>query len=185
MGRAYHTRTRRCRGGTRGLRTTVDFSIVGTPPMASTLPARSRLRLFAGLVAVIALGLASRRFPWLFPAFLGKYPGDALWALMVFVGFALFKPRAATSVLALLALGTSCLVELTQLYRAPWLDQIRSTTAGHLVLGSTFSWLDMAAYAVGVAVGSLIDRWLAGAPGVAVRKLLTGRSRGSKPPPPP
>lgn len=117
---------------------------------------RSRWRLAACLVAVIALGLASRKFP-LLPAFLGKYPGDSLWALMVFVGWAFCKPRASTRSIAMLAFATSCLVEFSQLYQAAWLVSIRSTTLGHLVLGSTFSWFDIAAYAAGVLLGALID----------------------------
>lgn len=118
---------------------------------------RSRVWLFAGFIAVIALGLASRKYPFLFPALLGKYPGDALWALMVLVGCAFLRPRASTGRLAAAALAVSFLVEFSQLYQAPWINAIRHTTMGHLVLGSTFSWLDMAAYAVGVAIGVLFD----------------------------
>jgi hypothetical protein len=50
---------------------------------------------------------------------------------------------------------------LTQLYQAPWLNAIRGTTLGHLVLGSTFSWTDMLAYTVGVATGATIEYFLA------------------------
>ena len=125
--------------------------------MTSIETSRSRLWLFVCVVAVIALGLASRKYPVLFPAIFGKYPGDALWALMVFVGWAFVKPRASTAHLAVVALGISCAVEFSQLYQAPWLNDIRGTTMGHLVLGSTFSWFDIAAYAVGVLVGSLVD----------------------------
>lgn len=45
---------------------------------------RNRRWYLVALIVVIAAGLASRRYAWLFPACLGKYPGDALWALMVF-----------------------------------------------------------------------------------------------------
>jgi hypothetical protein len=128
--------------------------------MESSGIVRSRLWLGVGFVAVIALGLASRKFPALVPAFLGKYPGDSLWALMVFLGFGFIEPRASTRNLTFLALAASCLVELSQLYQAPWLSEIRSTTIGHLVLGSTFSWLDIAAYAVGVSTGALVDALL-------------------------
>jgi len=117
---------------------------------------RSRAWLAAGIAAVIALGLASRSFP-LVPAALGKYPGDALWSLMVFLGVGWLCPRAATLKLATLALSFSYLVELLQLYQPPWLEAVRSTTLGHLVLGSTFSWRDLIAYAVGVALGTLVD----------------------------
>ncbi len=139
---------------------------------------RSRLWLVVGFVAVIALGLASRKFTWLFPALFGKYPGDSLWALMVFLGWAWCKPGASTRNIAGLAVTTSCLVEFSQLYQASWLNSIRSTTLGHLVLGSTFSWLDIAAYAVGVLVGALIDALVLGTSGFAAGKRLTPHSTG-------
>jgi hypothetical protein len=125
--------------------------------MSREVTSRSRLWLLVYLITVIALGLASRKFPSLFPAIFGKYPGDALWALMVFVGLAFIKPRASTAYLSALAFAISCAVEFSQLYQAPWLNEIRGTTIGHLVLGSTFSWFDIVAYAAGVLVGSLID----------------------------
>ncbi len=103
------------------------------------------------------LGLASRRYPGLFPAFLGKFPGDALWALTVFLGWGMVLPAARTRNLVALALGTSAAIEFSQLYQAPWINAIRSTTPGHLVLGSTFSWLDLIAYAVGIAVGITVE----------------------------
>jgi len=121
---------------------------------------RNRLWLLASFITVIALGLTSRKYPFLFPAVFGKYPGDALWALMVFLGCAFFKPRASTWGLAAVALAIACLDEFSQLYQAPWINAIRRTTMGHLVLGSTFSWGDMAAYAVGIFMGALIDAWL-------------------------
>jgi hypothetical protein len=121
---------------------------------------RSRVWIFGCVVAVIALGLASRKFPSLFPAMLGKYPGDALWAMMVFGGLAFITPRASTCRLAVLAFVISCAVEFSQLYQVPWLNAIRGTTLGHLALGSTFSWLDIVAYAVGVLVAFLGDALL-------------------------
>lgn len=42
---------------------------------------RSRILYAALIVLVIATGLASRKYPDLLPAELGKYPGDGLWAL--------------------------------------------------------------------------------------------------------
>ena len=118
---------------------------------------RSRLWLSLGPLSVIGLGLASRKYPFLFPAILGKYPGDALWALMVFLGWALLKPNASTFRLAAFALATSYAVEFSQLYQAPWINSIRTIPAGHLILGSTFSWFDLIAYTIGVAIGIALD----------------------------
>jgi hypothetical protein len=117
---------------------------------------RSRNRLLYALLvlAVIAAGLASRRYPWLLPAQLGKYPGDALWALMVMLLYGLARPNWPIARTAAAALATSFVVELSQLYQADWINAVRHTTLGHLVLGSGFHALDLLAYAVGVAVGA-------------------------------
>jgi hypothetical protein len=40
-----------------------------------------RFKIFLALLFTIAIGLASRKLPWLFPEVFGKYPGDALWAI--------------------------------------------------------------------------------------------------------
>lgn len=111
--------------------------------------------LYAVLVlAVIAAGLASRRFPFLLPVQLGKYPGDALWALMVMLLFGFARPGWPVARTAAAALATSFAVEFSQLYQADWINAIRHTTLGHLVLGSGFHALDLLAYTVGVAVGA-------------------------------
>ena len=127
----------------------------------SVLPesaARSRMWYLLAVIAVVAAGLASRRFPGLLLAFLGKYPGDALWALMVFLGWGIALPRTSSIRIGLYALCTSYLVEFSQLYQALWINSIRSTTVGHLVLGSGFSWPDLVAYAFGVLIGVLGER---------------------------
>jgi hypothetical protein len=114
---------------------------------------RTRLRFGIAAFGVIGAGLASRRYPWLFPVVVGKYPGDALWALMVFCIWGFAMPACSTGRLAAYALLTCYVDEFSQLYQAPWINAIRSTVIGHLVLGSTFSWFDMLSYTVGVGVG--------------------------------
>ena len=131
---------------------------------------RRRPWLALGVAGVIALGLASRKYPALFPAVLGSYTGDGLWAWMVFLGFAFMTPAAHRARLACAALTFCGLIELSQLYQAPWINAIRATTAGHLVLGTGFQWMDLLAYAVGVACGFLADCCVARAQ-LSTRKL--------------
>ena len=57
----------------------------------------------------------------------------------------------------MLALAFSVAVELSQLYHAPWIDSIRHTTIGGLILGFGFLWSDLACYALGVVLGVLVD----------------------------
>lgn len=85
-------------------------------PSAVTRRARSRLWRLVGAGTVVGLGLASRRWPGLLPAELGRYPGDALWALMVYFLWGAALPRASTGRLAVISLATAFGVELSQLH---------------------------------------------------------------------
>ena len=117
---------------------------------------RSRTIYAAAVIGVILLGLASRTYPWIFPASLEKYPGDALWALMVLLILGFIWPKLPATWLAIFALVVSFTVEFGQLYRSMWLTAVRETTLGHLVLGSTFNPIDLVAYAIGVCIGFIV-----------------------------
>jgi hypothetical protein len=116
---------------------------------------RKRPSYIFAMLGVIGLGLASRRFPGLFPSALGKYPGDALWALMVFIGWGIVFPTGSTFRILIYAVATACLVEFLKLSQATWLAWLRDTTLGRLAFGSTFSWNNLVAYAVGTGAGAL------------------------------
>ena len=105
----------------------------------------------------MALGLASRRFGAGLPTFLSEYAGDTLWALLVFLGISALRPDARLPPRGATALGIAFLVEISQLYHAPWIDGIRATKIGGLVLGFGFLWTDLLCYAVGVGIGILLD----------------------------
>ena len=114
--------------------------------------------MYAGLVLLtIAAGLASRKYSQLLPDQLGKYPGDALWALMLFLLIGVARPRVSTLGVAGIALVVAFIVEFSQLYQAAWLVGLRQTTLGHLVLGSTFHTPDLLAYAVGIAAAAGVE----------------------------
>ena len=61
---------------------------------------------------------------------------------------------------ALLALTFAWGIEFSQIYHAPWIDDIRATTLGALLLGAGFLWSDLVCYAVGVAIGVVGERCL-------------------------
>ncbi len=138
------------------------------PPSAAA--ARSRPWLVAVTAATIVLGLATRATPGAFPGVVAQYGGDTLWATMVAWLAALVRPAARTRTIALVALGVAWTVEVSQLWHAPWLDAIRATRLGALVLGQGFLWSDLACYAAGAALGGLSE-W-------AVRKIT---NRTAKP----
>lgn len=120
---------------------------------------RSRIRYVLLAVGVLGLGLASRRFA-ANPSFVHEYVGDALWALMVFFGVAFVAYRQPTTVVAALAVLFCFGIELSQLAHAPWLDSLRATRLGELVLGYSFLWSDLLCYSAGIAIGAVLDRWV-------------------------
>ena len=120
-------------------------------------PPRNRVVHAIVLVAVVAAGLASRRFVSVLPSFIATYAGDTLWASMVFVGLGLLFPRARTGTLAAAALAIAVVDEISQVYHAPWIDAIRATRPGALVLGYGFLWSDLACYAVGVLGAAALE----------------------------
>ena len=114
------------------------------------------------LLAILTMlvGLASRRYLPYLPSFIGEYSGDVLWALLLFlvVSFVLAcRPRFQRCIISLVL---AFAVEVSQLYHAPWIDSIRNTTLGGLVLGFGFLWSDLVCYLVGITAGVLADRLL-------------------------
>lgn len=114
--------------------------------------------VYAGLVAAaIALGLGSRAIAGALPWWLAKNAGDGLYATMVLFGAGFAWPRMRTRTAAAIAFAWSTAIEFSQALHAPWLDAIRETLPGRLVLGQGFHWSDLACYAVGVALGAAVD----------------------------
>jgi Protein of unknown function (DUF2809) len=126
-------------------------------PTALMRPPRSRLAYGIALVLVIAAGLGSRVFGRSLPAVIATYAGDTLYATMVFVGLGILAPRWSTARLAVTALASSCAIEVSQLYHEPWIDVIRNTRPGALVLGYGFLWSDLACYVAGVAIAAGVE----------------------------
>jgi hypothetical protein len=119
---------------------------------------RSRARILATIPVVVALGLGSRRFARSLPWFVAAHGGDTLWALAAYLGVVLLRPAIAPRSAALVAGALALAVELSQLYKAPWIDALRRTTLGALILGFDFVWSDLACYAVGILAGVALDR---------------------------
>lgn len=118
---------------------------------------RNRLVQIILIAVVCLLGIGSRRYAFALPGFVASYAGDTLWALAVFLGFGLILPRASIRTIALLAMAFSVAIELSQLYHATWIDSIRQTSLGGLIMGFGFLWSDLACYALGVGLGVSVE----------------------------
>lgn len=101
----------------------------------------------AAAVAVVGVGLVARRWD----GWIGDAAGGALWTILVHLLWGIAFPSALPWRLALAAFLSACAVEGLQLVHVGWLDALRATRFGHLVLGSTFVPTDFLAYAAGAA----------------------------------
>ncbi len=129
-------------------------------------PGRRPPLFTVGLLATtIVLGLGSRRFGAVLPGFIASYAGDTLWALALFLFLGFLLPRMTTGRVAALTFAGSLLVEISQLYHAPWIDSVRQTTIGGLILGFGFLWSDLACYAAGVGLGVALEWMIQGSRG--------------------
>ena len=118
---------------------------------------RERAVFFLIAITILFAGLESRRFRSSLPPFLAEYSGDTLWALMLFLMVSAIMTSQPLKVRATTSLALSYLVELSQLYHALWIDSIRQTTLGGLVLGFGFLWSDLVCYSVGIALGAIAE----------------------------
>ena len=120
-------------------------------------------RPWIALVAlvVISAGLGSRSASAALPEFLSSYTGDTLWASLVFLLLALAMPGRRAPGLAAIAISIAFAVEFLQLYQAPWLNAIRDTLPGRLVLGQGFLFSDLLCYTLGIALTAILFQLIA------------------------
>ena len=116
---------------------------------------RIRLIYFVLIIFIIIIGLLSRYF-----TFIPLFIGDMLWATMIYFMVRFLLISIAVEQVLISSLLFCYAIEFSQLYKAPWIDNLRHTIFGRLVLGEGFLWSDLLCYTIGVGVGILLDRLL-------------------------
>ncbi len=131
-----------------------------TPAPAATPSApRPRGALLFLCAVLVAAGLASRSAAA--AALSGRltaHAGDALWAANLYFALALLRPAARPARLFLACVALCGAVEASQLLRVEWLDALRSTRLGALLLGRGFLAVDLLRYAAGAVLATGLDR---------------------------
>lgn len=118
---------------------------------------RNRWIYAAFTIMIIGLGLGARAFSSVLPDALNAYLGDSLWAAMIFTGCGFLFQKMKSMLTGIISLAFCFSIEISQLYHAEWIDQIRDTSLGGLVLGYGFLWSDIAAYTLGVSSCAAIE----------------------------
>ncbi len=110
--------------------------------------------LYVALILVnIPVGLATRRYGQHMPALIAEYGGDALYASCLFFVMRLLLIQRNLWTVAIRTYLICVLIELQQLYQAPWAIKFRNIPLVGLILGHGFLWSDLVCYAVGVLIG--------------------------------
>jgi len=117
-----------------------------------------RIAYLIAIVITILLGLFSRKWGILLPSFVAQNAGDMLWAMMVYFGFRLLLVSKSTLTAIWLSFFFSFGIEFSQLYQEDWINQIRGTTLGALILGKGFLAEDLVRYTVGIIVAFVLDK---------------------------
>jgi hypothetical protein len=86
--------------------------------------------------------------------------GDILWATMIYFGVRFLFIKKSIKFIVAASLLFCYGIEFSQLYQAQWINNIRHTVLGGLILGEVFLWGDMLSYTVGVGIGVLIEKLL-------------------------
>ena len=109
-----------------------------------------REQYFMLICIIIILGLVSREI-----SFVPLFVGDVLWAMMIFFIIQFLFINIDILVLFLASLMICYLVEISQLNQVEWLNNIRMTRLGRLVLGQGFLWSDIISYTVGITIATV------------------------------
>ena len=87
--------------------------------------------------------------------------GGVAYVVFWILAAAVIWTNASALRLAAIVLGVTCGLEFLQLWHPLWLEQIRRTFPGRVLLGTTFDWSDFPPYVIGAVVGRLLVRGLA------------------------
>ena len=112
---------------------------------------RNRIHYLFFIILTIGVGLFSRsRF---IPELIFPYLGDLLYCLMYYFIIGFLFPKIKSVNVLLCCIAICFVIEISQLIRVGWLNEIRNTTLGKLVLGNGFLWSDLVSYSLGGLLG--------------------------------
>ncbi|WP_242866809.1 DUF2809 domain-containing protein [Abyssisolibacter fermentans] len=102
-------------------------------------------------------GLTIRKLHKVLPNWINIYAGDILWAFMIFMLFGFLLNKITSKQLAIISLIFCFCIEFSQLYSTEWINSIRCTKLGGLILGRGFLWSDLVSYSIGISIGYFVD----------------------------
>ncbi|WP_324238624.1 DUF2809 domain-containing protein [Okeania sp.] len=108
----------------------------------------------------VILGLATKFYEGMFAEWLNNSFSsifyEACWILLVI----LIRPQLSPGLVSFWVFLVTSFLEFLQLWKPPFLQAIRATLIGRLLLGNSFSWWDFWYYVLGCTLTWMILRYL-------------------------
>ncbi|WP_269922974.1 DUF2809 domain-containing protein [Psychrobacillus psychrodurans] len=92
--------------------------------------------------------------------FIVNHAGDTLWAIMVYFLFRIIFVHKSLHLAIYLSFVFCFCIEFSQLYQTDWINTIRGSLLGALILGKGFLAEDLIRYSIGIVLAYLQDKWI-------------------------
>ncbi len=127
-----------------------------------------RVALLLTIIPIFVLGLTSKFYPGPGHKWFNNYFGDFLYQIFLILLVTFVWPQASPAWTSLGVFIFNCAIEFLQLWQPPFLQAIRATLFGRLLLGNSFVWDDFLYYGGGCTLGFI---WVRRVKAKALRSL--------------
>jgi hypothetical protein len=111
-----------------------------------------RFNLFIAIIIIIPLGLVSKFYKGPLDQWLNNYSGGVFYEIFWILLVIFINPKIPPRLAAILVFMITALLEFLQLWHPPFLEAIRATLIGRLLIGTTFDWWDFPHYMLGCTI---------------------------------
>lgn len=128
------------------------------PQRVTELFSRNQGRIFkiTLLVLVFITGLSTRQYRGEHQLLINNNIGGVFYVLFGSLLFSLIRPSLKAYLPVLLAFGITCLLEVIQWFRFPFMIELTKNNIMAYVFGNSFSWADFIYYAIGALAGLMV-----------------------------
>lgn len=113
---------------------------------------RYRFILFLAIIIIIPLGLVCKFYKGPLDEWLNNYSGGIFYEIFWILLVILINPKIKPSIATIWVFMITVLLEFMQLWHPPFLEAIRATLIGRLLIGTTFDWWDFPHYMLGCTI---------------------------------
>ena len=112
------------------------------------------------LILLIPIGLSTKFYRGVFEDWVHLYAGDIFYPMFWYVLLRMLWGNTSRFWCAVLVLSFCTLIEVSQLWKPSFLQVLRQTFVGAVILGSGFDWLDLVYYVAGIGLAVGIEQWI-------------------------